>query len=71
MNVSVGKLVLSLSSGLVRPAEDVIFVIGEGVEGIREPDGMGEKGGEWGVPTDFTLREGGVGASVDEWGLSM
>ena len=46
-------------------------VIDKGVEGVREgPVGIGDIGGECGVPTDLTRRAGGVGASLGP-GLSM
>ena len=40
---SVGKLVLRRNNGLVRVAAEVI---GDGVDGRRVLDGMGEEGGE-------------------------
>lgn len=41
-----------------------------GVEETREVAVMGEESWEWAVPTDFILREGGVGVSC-EAGESM
>jgi hypothetical protein len=69
MAISLGKLVLSRYRGLVA-AEEAIFSIGEGVEGVRELEAMGELGGDC-VPVDFTRRMGGVGASREDCGLSM
>jgi hypothetical protein len=50
--------------------EGAMFIKGEGVDGVRELEAMGEDGGDC-VPVDFTRRIGGVGASRDEPGLSM
>ena len=57
---------LSRRRGLERVAEEVRFVEGDGVEGVREFEGMGDEGGEWGVPIDLMRREGGVGTLGDE-----
>ena len=66
-------MVLSRNNGLVKVGAEVMFIDVEGVAGrAREVEGMGgDAGGELGVPTDFTRREGGVGASAVEWGESM
>jgi hypothetical protein len=67
--ISLGNEVLRRYKGLVA-LELVIFIIGEGVNGVRELPATGELGGEC-VPVDFTRRIGGVGASAVEAGLSM
>jgi len=63
-----GKLVLSLKSGLVIINEDPMA--GDGVDGVRDVDGMGEDVDDLGVAIDWTRRDGGVGVSTPEGGLS-
>jgi hypothetical protein len=64
---SVGKLELSLRRGLAsEETADVMLVMGDGVDGRSELEGLGENGGERDDPTDIILREGGVGASAEE-----
>jgi len=64
-----GKLVLSLKSGLVAIVNDDPMA-GDGVDGVRDVDGMGEDVIELGVAIDWTRRDGGVGVSTPEGGLS-
>jgi hypothetical protein len=51
----------------VEDAEEAM--LGDGVEGcreLRELEATGEGGDAYGVPVDFTLRDGGVGTSMED-----
>ena len=63
------KFELRRRSGLLvedRAEAAVEVVRDDGVETIREDEGIGEEGGEFGVPTDLMRLLGGVAASMTE-----